>query len=416
MEETEKQFDIPHFSKKILLLSAVFLLINMAWYVLVLLGNEGEMYRKVAPALVFAGAQEVEVKTPYDADYRMPMASQALVAGTSVRTGEKGFAQITLDSNVIRLDQDTEITLSENNFLNFDSLPYETDRPRLAFDLVRGSVWVNAFDSVEVGTPRSSASFWHSVGSFTYAAPMNRIMVITGSVDLALKDEKGKTLVTYVIPFRNQATYADSQIVPDYARLQPSKLRKELKLSSIPKAVLEDEWVARNIKVDTERLNAENDFINSPSLYSFWDRYYTVKEGLTVTPFMKRQTILAHAKLKLDYLLGALRKNADTVTAKQVLNEFDTLIALLPKDPQTKNLVAETLFSIGTVDFGSEPYLVKENLREQLLALDGHKLLRSYFSDLAYALDNSSLDKAEKIASAWVSQWKKKGMAGHGAE
>jgi len=405
-----------HFSKKILLLSVLFLMVNVAWYALALLWKTPAEYRIGPPKLVFSEGQEVLVKTPYDRGFVEARLGQTLITGTSIKTGNRGFAQIVLENNVLRLDENTEVDLLENNFREWSPLPYETDVPRLAFGLKGGNLWVNAFDPVEIQTARSSVEFSHTVGSFSYIPPMNRIMAIVGSADLTLKGESGTPLVTYVIPYYNQVAFVDTQIIQEYARLEPSKLRKELKLAPIAKSVLSDEWVSRNIAVDTERLEAKSRTIESSSLFSFWDKYYNIRQMLTVIPSAKRQLALSHTQTVLEYLLGAVQKEGDKALAQSLLNELDALIAKLPQDPLMKQILSETYFDIGTVDFPSVAYLIKDNLRDELLSMDGSRILRSYFSDIYHELEKGNPDNAEKIASVWLSKWQKKAVAGNERE
>ena len=219
---------IPHFSKKILLLSVLFLLINVTWYVLTVFSSQGDPFREVAPKLIFADTHDVQVQTIYDEEKRPAETSQELISGTMISTGNLEFAEVVLENNVIRLDENTELTLLENNFAV--SSTYEPALPRLVLLLDKGNVWVNAFDRIEVMTPRSSASFAHSIGSVSYNEPINRVMVITGSSDLNLYSEDGEVVTSYTVPLYNQITYLDTQIIDEYSKIRESKLKKEFSL------------------------------------------------------------------------------------------------------------------------------------------------------------------------------------------
>ena len=61
---------IQHFSKKVLLLSILFLLVSVAWYMISAFSHGADIYRTVAPKVVFAGTQDVQIKTLYDTEYQ----------------------------------------------------------------------------------------------------------------------------------------------------------------------------------------------------------------------------------------------------------------------------------------------------------------------------------------------------------
>jgi hypothetical protein len=397
-----------HFSKKILFLSILFLLVSAAWYVLAVFSSKAYVYRSVAPELVFAETHDVQVKTLYDTEFRSATPNQELIAGTSIKTGAREFAEIILENNVIRLDENTEVILKENNFTEFSA--YETDLPRLVFELKEGGLWINAFDGVKVDLARSSAQFSHSVGIVTYAEPINRVIAITGSADLKFYDVSGNMLTAYTLPLYNQVTYVDTQIVPDYAKLRASKLKKELKLAPVAKSVMEDEWVVRNTMVDSRLMEDKIDPIDSPLLYAFEDNYYKIRAYLTFIPGTKRQLTLDHADLMLRYLLGGIQNENNMYDANRILAELDNLTSGLSGDPLIKELFAEDFFVIGTVKSGSPAYLVKEYLMKYLVKEDGPSMLRSYLADLKNNFNGFELDEAEKTAETWLDKWSAQDM------
>ncbi|MBU0727370.1 hypothetical protein KKA95_01670 [Patescibacteria group bacterium] len=393
MSEDIKQ----HFSKRILFLSFIFLLITGAWYVLTLFSQAPIAYHTVAPKLVFAGTHNVQVKTIYDANFHEANSNQSLFSGTNIKTGELEFAEIILENNIVRLDQNTELTLLNNN--------YESD-PRLVFSLESGSIWVNAFDEIEVDSLQSATTFSHSIGMMTYAYPMNRTMVISGSADLALYDEEGNYLTSFSVPLNNQVTYVDTQIVSDYSLLRSSKLRKELKLASIAGSVLEDEWVMRNLEVDSDFFDNNRDLINSELAFKIRDNYYRFLSYLTFIPQTKETLTLNYAKATLNYVLGAIHKNNLKADAKELLASFDTLINSVIASAKTIEWLVETYYAIGSVEYGMPAYLAKTNILSHILDIEGPQILRTYLTDLRVALQNFSLeDDADKIAAEWLENW-----------
>ncbi|MBN2087865.1 hypothetical protein JW758_05985 [Candidatus Peregrinibacteria bacterium] len=398
--------NIPHFSKKILLLSILFLLINATWYVLTVFTLQGDPYRTVAPKLVFAAsAHDIQIQTQYDKEKRSAEANQELISGTTISTGELQFAEIILENNVVRLDENTEITLLENNFVEYST--FEPTMPRLIFSLNKGNMWINAFDSIEVQSPRSTASFAHSVGSITYNEPINRLMVITGSADLDLFAKEGEIVTSYTVPLYNQITYLDTQIVSEYSQLKESKLKKELKMAPIASSVLRDDWVVRNTAVDSNLANIKDTFINSELSYSIKSGFNKVRSLMTFVPQTKRKLTIERAEIMLGYLLGGIQKNNDTDNAMLVLNDLSEVINSMESDPLMKELLTETFFAIGSVKINSPADLVKGKLMRYLLSQDGPYVLRSYLSDLRVNLNEFKLEDAEKIASDWIGAWGK---------
>jgi len=152
----------------------------------------------VAPKLVSATISDIEVKSPYDQAYRSAQPGEEVYAGSSVKTSEKEFAELVLGSNTIRLDEQTEIRLISNDFSGANT--YLPDTPRLEVELIAGSIWVNAFDLINIHSLRSTARLDHSVAMLTYQTPINRLMVFTGAADLGLLDASGRLLSDFVVP------------------------------------------------------------------------------------------------------------------------------------------------------------------------------------------------------------------------
>ncbi|MBU0578162.1 hypothetical protein KJ742_06745 [Patescibacteria group bacterium] len=392
-----------HFSKKILFLSILFLLITGAWYALATLTQVGETYRMVAPEILFVEEHDVQVKTAYDADYLSANPGQSLISGSLIKTGELSFAEITLENNVIRMDQNTELSFIDNKFT--EETAYNSTSPRLVFELISGSIWVNAFDDIEVSTAQSSTNFWHSIGVMTYTPPMNRLTVITGSADLSLYNENDVYLTQFTVPLCNQVTYVETQLVPGYALLKTSKLKKELKLASISESVLEDEWVVRNLKADSKYVEFEDKLIKSRWVYTLKNSYYKTLSLLTFIERTKQSLALNHAKTIAYYILGKIQDENLIADTKSLLADFEGAISPIKNNEKTLAWLTETYFALGTVDYGSPAYLLKEDLLSYILSEDSIQSLRTYLADLRAYLDDFKLTDAEKVASDWLNAW-----------
>ena len=397
MGNNQNNNQIYHFSKKVLFLSFIFLFIFVSWYMLVLQQRILE-YEEVAPKLIFARNQEVALKTPFDKTYFAAQPNQLLLTGTRIRTGDQSFAEIQLEENVVRLDQNTDFQLLENNFQN-------PAQPRFVFKLFSGNVWVNAFDPILIKTPQSQARFTHTVGVYTYSDPLNRVMSIIGNVDLDLLDENGNLLSQFVVPLKNQVSFANSQIVPEYARLEYSKLKKELKMGPIFQTVLEEEWVKRNTRDDAVIFLAEDQYIFSSMAYRLKNQYYALREKFALIPHQKRAERLNRAKTKLQYLLGGIHENDLKYEARELLKEFDELIESFKGDPALRDLIERQFYAIRNVRTDTPAYLVKENLRGHLFSKQNPEFLRTYLADTDFLMRVEEITQAEEVTTKWLKQW-----------
>jgi hypothetical protein len=394
----------PHFSRKVLFLSFIFLLANLGIYSLKNLAGQDAMLESLAPHLVSATIEDVEIKSPYDEDYRMAIKGQEIFSGTSVRTSEAEFAELVVGQNVIRLDESTEIELVENHFANGGA--YLPDEPRLTLSLKKGSVWIDAFDFIEVRARRHTARLHHSVGILTYSEPINRVMVVTGDVDLSLLSEEGGKLSEFVVPLNSQVTFVDTQITRTYAALKPSKLRKELKMTPLSEEILEDDWVARSAYDFAQEKKAyANGLTPSALAYRIKSVFLKGLSYLTFLPEAKRNIVIREAETKLSYLLGGVQNNRDLKTAEKLIGEFNVLADSGKNDPLMRELTVKTLFAIEDASFGSPAYLLKEALMDRVEDEEGAYVYRIYLTDLRKALFQSNLNTAASVAGRWEERW-----------
>lgn len=394
----------PHFSGKVLLLSFIFLMANLGIYGLRQLAGAPDALSSVAPRVVSATLQSIEVSLPYEADYRPAQAGQELYSGSSIRTSEAEFAELIVGNNVVRLDESTEVRLISSNFAGPAS--YLPEAPRLELELVSGSVWVNAFDLIRIRSPRAISHLHHNVGIVTYSAPINRHMVVTGDASLSLLSEGGELLSEFVVPLGNQVTFVDPQITDAYRALKPSKLKKELKMTPISAAVLNDQWVVRNVSdLNGGREAFQRNLIRSDLAYSIRSSFQKFFSYVTFVPEAKRSMALSRAGTILNYLLGAVHENNDLALTKELLAEFADLIAGRKGDPLMHQLIVKTLFAIENAEHGSPAYLVKESLMQRVAGSEGPYVYRIYLTDLRRSLSGDDLRSAERIVESWLEAW-----------
>ncbi|MBU0706619.1 hypothetical protein KJ657_00610 [Patescibacteria group bacterium] len=393
------------FSRNIVLVSLIFFLASLGVYGLKYLGGQPEALRPVAPKLISATIEDIEVRSAYDETYRSAQKDEEVFSGTYIKTGQAEFAELVLESNAVRLDEQTEIRLVKNNY--FENGPFIPDKPRLEIELLAGSIWVNALDSIEVRTPRSIVDLQHNVGILTYSAPINRLMVVTGSVRLRLLGENGGTLSDFSVPLHNQVTFVDQQITDTYAALKPSKLKKELKMMPISDEVLADEWVRRNANdFEKERTEFNDSLITSGLVYRIRSGCQKALRYLTFIPEARRNLDIARAKTMLAYLLGAVQNSGDLAEAAKVIEKFEALANMRRNDPQINNLIVNTLYSIEYSRIGTPAYLLKEDLINHVLGKEGPHVLDIYLTDLRRTLYEQDIQTSETVAAKWLNAWK----------
>lgn len=395
----------PQFSRKVLLVSLIFLLANLGIYGLKYIVNQPETLRSVAPKLVSARIADIEVKSPYDENYQEARDGQEVYSGTSIRTGEAEFAELVLESNAIRLDEQTEIKLIKNNFP--EDGPFIPDKPRLELELMSGSIWVNALDLIQIRSPRSVIRLENSVGIVTYSPPINRLMVVTGAADLELLSEAGEHLSDFVVPLHNQVTFVDNQVTETYAALKSSKLKKELKMTPISEEVLKDEWVRRNANEFEEAREAfKESLITSDLAYKIRSGYQTVLSYIAFIPEARRNLAVERAKTILAYLLGAVQENGDLDKGTEILTDFKKVVDPRKNDPKMADLIVETLFGIEYTRCGTPAYLLKEYLIDEVLAREGPTVFDIYLTDIRRAFFEKDVQATEIVSAKWRDAWK----------
>jgi|GEM_PF-3151397 len=386
-----------HFSRKVVILSVLFFAVNLALYFMVLYGQPARVHQALAPKVVFAAGQEVFQKSPYDEAYLPAKPNQGLFAGMLLKTGDQSFAEIQLEGNAIRLDQNTEIRMEDSQWGGAN--------PRLAIRVQSGSVWVNAFDPISIRAPRAQVVFSHDVGVFTYSAPLNRVMSITQSADLSLLGADGNVLAALSIPLKSQVAFADAQIIPEYSRLEYSKLKKEVKLGPVPQSLLDEPWIQRNTADDLKVYVAENGYIFSKRTYDLRDGYYSVLEKLSFVPSQRQAARLARIRILFKYLLGGIQADNDLAGAKEFLKKFTTLSSEVGGSPLLEDQVSHQFYAIQNARPNTVAAVAREGLWEFLYSKESPEMLRTRLSDVDFLLRILEVDKAGKAAAEWLSNW-----------
>lgn len=376
------------------------LALNVVWFLLFLANQEQEAFREVAPELKFAKIQDVQIQPVGSGEFVPAEENQRVLSGSVLKTGPSSFAELRLDRNVVRFDENTEAVLLKNNFTN-------PGQPRLELELRSGKLWVNAFDSVLVQTRQTEAYFDRSVGAYEYTEPLSQIFSIVGDAGLRLSGEDGNLLTSFTLPPSTQVRYVDAQLIDVYNRLEYSKLKKELKLVPISDIALDDLWVEINTKTDSSLFleEASEDYIFSLNEYLFRNQLYSLRAMASFVPEQKVAEQLKLAQGKMYYVLGGLHENGQRTQAKEILQEFEALAKELESDPQLIEFMERQFFVIRNVEKGTPAYLAKDLLRNLLFSEARPELLRTYLEDIDFALRIEDSDQAEMIAEDWLKSW-----------
>ena len=379
-----------HFSKKVFLISFIFIILNVGWYLLFLFSQKAS-YLPVSPQVFFHSEEDVQIKTLYSDSFEplkdLSGKEYLLTSGSQLKTGPLSSAEIILEDNLIQLSEDTTITLLENNFSGSSA----KNSPRLLFRLDGGVLRIKAVDSIEIRTPKVHAHFLHSVGSFSYASTMNRLMAFSGTIDLSFYSDSEEYIADFTVPLENQVVFADSQIIPDYALLTPSKLKKEIKASSIPAPILKDDTVQLLIKPSSYQPPPKN------SLYFPAHLYYKIRSFLTFSDQSRLTFYRAYLQDRFDDFLNY---DLSEDYASQALADLRTIISSY-EDPSS---FLNVFYQIGPRDYNSSAYELKDYFRTSVFNEDT-SVCQTYLEDISFALGKFDLKNALLISKAWSHCW-----------
>jgi len=376
---------MPPFSKKMLGLSLLFLLVNLAWFLVLFWGGKPVVFHKVAPELRFASSQDVQIKTVLDPDFIPAVSGQTLMTGTQVKTGPQSFAEIQLSGSSVRLAENTAIELTDNAF--DPPLFYSSENPRLTFQLLSGSVEVRAVDALAVTTPASRTVFVQGTGTQSITDSLNHVVVTRGSADLFLENTEGKDLARFLVPFRHAVTFADSQITPVYARLETSKLAKELKLESVSPEGLADSHVSGSSVEQT----------GSDWVYPWTERVNALRGAFTFSPSGKRRLALDQIQTRLNALLGGV--------SGPTPDGLKALALPFKNDPELQSLLASELGRLISPAYGSVAWQTRQVLRDMVFPKNAPVFLRAYLGDLQESLDKNVSQALLPQIHDWQGHW-----------
>lgn len=384
------------FSFKILFFSLLLTFLTLGLWVLKSHAELSQIPTPQATLTLKGGAGEY--RPPFEADYKPASAGQVILVGTDLKTNDQTL-ELQLGHNHLQLQQNTELKVLENT-------ADEWGRPHLGFELVQGELWVKTADYVDVGTASSNTIFGQSSGKLSYDTQKTSLSVLSGDVKLALSNADGRVLNTLFIPLQNKVSFADAQLIDDYASLKTSKLRKELKMTRFP--VESNEWFSATDLTKNVSLN----LIHSPAIYRVDQLRLAVKSWLSFTDQASDNT---QTNTKLAYLLGYLTQQDDRVAAKVITQELEIALGEVDLSDTQKVQWVQLLGELETVKTDVVTQ-VKEVLITTLQDDLGPELFRMDLNQLQQTLRNQEVKSAELLAKNWLNRWTPESISGHSTE
>lgn len=379
---SENNFDaIPHFSKKILFFSVIFVLVNAAWFALTFSARiNSPALKPLAPKLSFTLSQDVQVKSVFDTEWVMAKSGQELYRGGRVKTGDQSFAEISFDGSAIKLDQNTEIELAGSFY---------------DFSVISGVVWVSSVDTVTLKTPFVHIILDQSAARYQYDKHVHKLDILSGGADLVLLDTNGDKLSDFFVPLGKSASFFDSQISPVYAKLELSKLKKELRITNIAPDLLDEKWARRgsgHIKPVAE--NASGFF---QLLHLFQDKLDTLKVWVSFFPGSRHRMQIQRIRHQLAYL----ESDPDAFKPEQ----FEIMAKPLYGDPELSALFGMEWKRISLIPYNSPGFALKQMLRSYLAKESGASFFRTYLVDMEQSIRRNESDTLKPQIGLWLKQW-----------
>ncbi len=391
------------FSPRIVALSLLFMLANAAFYFLLFSSSRSGPPEPLGPWIAFSGSAP-QIASPYAPSVGPAQQGQLMMVGASLSTGPGQFAEILLGGNAVRLDENTQLVLLQNN------LPPEANGlswpSRLAFRLQKGSLWIKASDPILVLAPRVSLHLQSASGAFFHSPEgLNRSMVFSGTGDLALYGEDQRPIASLALPLFSQATFLDASILPDFALLQPSKLKKELRVSPLSKEVMQDPWVLANQAVDGELPGAALEPIHSFLGYAFRQGANGFRSTLSFYASGDRRAFFARAKNILRYWSGGVAEGNSLKRAQALERSWKALSPLL-EGPEWSAWRRGHFFALPWGEADSAQFLLKRMLLSELSSPENARILRAPLAQARWHLSRNEPAQADRLAELWLSEWK----------
>ena len=383
------------FSFKVLILSLVFAFLTLGLWVLKSHAELDQISMRSLALVVEGGGGDY--KPSFEGAYQPAQAGLVILAGTDLKTADQTM-ELQLGQNRVQLQKDTALRVLEN-------VADEWGRPRLGFELTRGSVWVKAADYLDVGTASSNTIFVQSSGILAYKDQKTSLLVLSGDAKVVLSPPDGRVLNSLFVPLQNRVTFADVQLIDDYASLKTSKLRKELKMTRFtPEGA---GW----FKKTNQPENLPLALIHSPVVYRMDEFRSTVKSWFN----FRGSENEPQADVELAYLLGYLTKQDDRIAAKELTRELEVLVNENDSSQGKKAQWVQLLADLQSVE-SDVAIQVKDVLINVLQEDVGPELYRLDLNQLQQALENQEVKSAESIAKKWLARWTTGMITGHLAE
>jgi hypothetical protein len=263
-----------------------------------------------------------------------PSRKQAIFGGETISV-QKGNAEIQFaDYSLIRMQEGAEITIKK-------VFPYPIVSHK------KGKIWILSQEYIEV--EYENAKFFPRGFSGEFFRKDNTIAISAHRHPLfgEIRPEEFAERTNIGIPPQKKITFTIGHLPPTLANLHYSKLKKELRLTSIRG----NEWISENILFDLKWISQKYEQKNTNSAYHEEDSFFENMENiLTLYPKKSVQNKIKNKENKEEAFLGEYifgSKNEVPVAdiSSNVLSTALALANIIPQDaktfPKIKRIISE---------------------------------------------------------------------------
>jgi hypothetical protein len=391
--ENQNQNSPSKFKATVFLVSLAFVALNVAFWGSLFYKNKTEAEVVSAPVLIASGAQDIQIKGALETSFKRAADGTLLGVGSTLKTGSGSYAEVNYGLTVLRLEPDTQMVLKI------------LQPEHLGLQLLSGHLTVDSPLSVTVETPRALLSLASSLGRVGVENDFETIASYRGLIEASMTDSQGKTLTSYVLPFRHEIEFYHSQLIEAYRALQPSKLAKEFKLKPISDSEFQDEWIVRHLSPRPFVFEGRKG-VSSDLVYRIKNDYYNWRVRFTFRNEKMKALRFAQFDLQSRYVLGVLQPRNDLAPLETVAQALNTLYPDLASDPSFKALIRTQWDSLGTVALQTPAYAFKNLLAGLLIKeKEDPSLLRSSLISMDVFLGQNDVNSALQAAKEWQKSW-----------
>lgn len=402
----------PWFNLKIFLIALLFLVANGLFYGGLFFQQE-EGVQIIAPVLdfdeqapqVISGISHKEIEVNQQ---------QILFVGDQIQNRGAELVEIQMGQNQLRLGPNTTVEILELNFHPQSS--YAPIAPAIKLELKQGQLWVNAFDLISIESETYNAHLFHSIGFIESIEQIHRMRTFLGVMRIQLKNSARSILTEFNLPNLKQIYFSAAQLTDDYAFLKLSKLKKELKMSSVPQEDLQDPWVSLYAFENTSLQSNNSQPIYSRMNYRFKNIGNWISRLLAFEESTEQKIWLKKGNNLVRYWLGGVANGQNPNELEQVKKDWKTLKQSVEGSAAFQSWSAQLFFELPWLTLGSADFELKNLLFKEVLSQDGPVALRALLRQAQLSLATGQLGRAQRFTENWLACWQKQDLDQHSNE